>query len=59
MTIAYRGCTIWHDAPPIPTRAWDWHWMHNDWDLDDPRHGDAASEQACRDAIDEILEDSE
>ena len=52
--IIYRDYEIYFDPPPIPTRQWDWHFMHVAFDGDeDPRYGHCASEQACRDEIDE------
>lgn len=65
----YRGYTIHYDPPPIPFRGCDWHFTHQDYDggyydaegsvcEGDPRHGSAASAQACRDEID-AMEDEE
>jgi len=53
MSRNYRGFTIGHDPPPVPSRAADWQYVHDDYDgPPDDRHGHAASEQACRDEID-------
>lgn len=45
--ITYRGYVITYDAPPIPDRRWDWHFVHENYDgapdSGDHRHGDAAS----------------
>jgi hypothetical protein len=30
----YRGWTIHYDPPPIPTRAFDWHAVHPDYDAE-------------------------
>lgn len=55
-----RDWWIYYDPPPIPTRAWDWHWVHEDYDgLGDPRHGDAPTREACMKAIDEWIEEEE
>lgn len=52
----YRGCEIYRDPPPIGTRAFDWHWYHPDYDGEgDPRHGSAASFEACCREIDDML----
>ena len=54
----YRNCTIECWPPPIPSRAFDWHWAHEGFDgPGDPRSGDAASEIECRLAIDEMYEE--
>jgi hypothetical protein len=54
---SYRGYFIYYDPPPIGTRCCDWHFVHEDYDLDDPRHGSAASEAGCRAEIDMIEDD--
>lgn len=28
----YRGWSFSYDPPPIPSRACDWHWVHDDFD---------------------------
>ena len=52
--------TIYYEPPPIPTRAFDWHSVHDDYDgapdANDRRHGPAESPDACRYEID-ILEE--
>ena len=54
---SYRGYRIYFDPPPIPVRDCDWHFVPEDWDLDDRRHGHAASLQACCDEIDMLEEE--
>ena len=45
--IEYRGFIITFDPPPIPTRAYDWRWMSDDYDgapdSTDTRAGRSAS----------------
>lgn len=57
----YRGYHIYYDAPPIPVRTCDWHYVHDDYDgaddSTDNRHGHCASEQECRAEIDMALDD--
>jgi hypothetical protein len=54
----YHNYHIYYDPPPIPYRGADWHYYHKDYDgPGDSRHGHCASEQACKDEIDEILAD--
>ncbi len=60
----YRNCTISFDKPPIP--SWvgcDYSWSHADYDGapdgGDCRAGNGASEQACKDDIDEMYENGE
>lgn len=55
----YRGYHIWFDMPPVPTRAWDWHYQHEDCDLDDNRHGACASMAQCLAEIDDYIEEHE
>ncbi len=59
--IEYRGFFIQHDPKPIPTRAFDWDWWADGYDgapdSHDPRCGAAATEQAARDEIDDLLLD--
>jgi hypothetical protein len=56
----YRGYKISYNRKPIPTRAHDWDFWHDDIDVDDPRHGTGPSMEDCRRQIDEqILEASE
>lgn len=55
--IEYRGFIITYDPPPIPTRAYDWQWMHDDYDgapdsVDD-RAGRSASLEAAKADVDE------
>ena len=53
----YRGYNIFYDPPPIPTRAHDYQFWHEDWDLDDTRHGTAPTLSDAKQLIDEIEED--
>lgn len=57
----YRGFTITHDVLPIPYRGGDWQYVHDDYDgaedAHDNRYGHAASLEACKAEIDELLED--
>lgn len=56
--VAYRGCWIEYDPPPIPIRNFDWRWWHDNYDgLPDSRHGNAASLAAAKAEINELLED--
>lgn len=55
----YRHYKIWRDPPPVPTRAWDWHYQHDDIDLDDNRYGHCATLEACKGEIDDAIEDEE
>jgi hypothetical protein len=58
MTNLYRNYRIYYDPPPIPYRGADWHFYHKDFDgPGDKRHGDCASEQACKDEIDYLIDD--
>lgn len=55
----YRGFEITHDPKPIPIREHDWDWAHEEYDgPGDRRCGTAASPEAARAAIDELLEES-
>ena len=54
----YRGYTIEYRQKPVPTDAFDWQFVAADYDgPPDPRCGCAASEQACREMIDELEDD--
>lgn len=55
----YRGWRIDHDPPPIGYRGADWQFVHPDYDLDDPRHGHAASLEAACAEIDNYETDGE
>ncbi len=58
MTEHYRGFLIDYDPPPIPTRAHDWQWCHENYDgPGDNRWGSAPSLEAAKAAIDERIED--
>jgi hypothetical protein len=58
--ISYRGWYIEFNPKPIPASCGvDWDYWHPDIDLDDTRCGQAASELACRNAIDEWIEEYE
>ena len=50
---------IWFDPPPIGTRDFDWHYQHEDTDLDCPpwMNGSCASREACLTDIIEGYED--
>lgn len=53
----YRGYHIYYDPPPIPVRTMDWGYTHEEYDgPEDNRCGRVATEQACKDAIDEALD---
>lgn len=52
----YRGYRITYDPPPIPVRTCDWHFVHEDYDEGDRRHGSAASLNAAKNEID-LIED--
>lgn len=42
--IRYGPWRIWYEPPPIPTRMWDWQFVHDAYDgPGDNRHGSAAS----------------
>ena len=65
--IMYRGYHIYYDPPPVPTRQWDWHFYHDDYDptpehLYDPpsdhRNGDAPSILGCMAEIDMQIEEA-
>jgi hypothetical protein len=59
MTHHYRNYTIEYDPPPIPTRAHDYRYAHDEYDgPGDRRCGTAASVEAAMRDIDEI-EDEE
>ena len=53
----YKGFIISHDPKPIPSRAFDWDYMHEDFDgapdAEDNRCGNGASLQDCKDQIDD------
>jgi hypothetical protein len=54
----YRGFIIRYDPPPIPSRACDYSWEHEDYDgPGDRRFGYESSEEACKIAIDHFLEE--
>lgn len=55
--VRYRGYLIRHDPPPIPTRAHDWQFSHEGWDLGDTRAGSAPTLEAARREIDELEAD--
>ena len=62
MTERYRNYIITYDPPPIPTRQFDYQFVHDDYDgaddANDRRAGHAESPDACRSAIDEIEDDA-
>ena len=56
----YRGFRIEYDPPPIPARACDWVWAHEDYDgPGDSRIGHAPTLAAAQAAVDEYLEEYE
>ena len=58
--IEYRDYIIEHDPPPIPDRRHDWNFAHKDYDgPGDPRIGTAASLEAAKSEIDELIADLE
>lgn len=58
--IEYRGYTIRHNPPPIPTRKHDWEFVHVDYDgPEDSRIGTASSVDAAKEEIDEQILDWE
>lgn len=50
---------IWFDPPPIGTRSCDWHFQHEDTDLDCPAwmNGDGPTFEACLSDIIDGYED--
>ena len=61
--INYRGYFIEFNPKPIPFRGADWDWWADGYDgapdSHDRRCGTAASENACKQEIDELIEDLE
>ncbi len=61
--VEYRGYTITHGAKPVPTRVWDYDFVHADYDgapdSGDRRCGNGASVDDCKEQIDELIEDEE
>jgi hypothetical protein len=54
-TVRHGSWLIYYDPPPIPTRACDWHFVHDDYDGEgDPRHGSGPSVEDCIAQIAEI-----
>lgn len=52
----YRNFIITEDHPPIPTRAHDWNYRHEDYNgPEDQRWGTGSSLQDCKNAIDDML----
>lgn len=49
----YRGYWISYSPPPAPTKL-VWSFVHDDYDLGDPRHGDGESVVDCCGRIDEL-----
>ncbi len=62
MTETYRNWHIHYDPPPIPSRASDWHFAHDDFDgapdANDNRYGHAASLEAAKAEIDAWIEEN-
>lgn len=57
--LRHGAYTIDYDPPPIPIRAHDWRFVHDDYDgPGDRRCGTAASVEACIAEIDEIEADA-
>jgi len=56
--IRYGKYTITYWRKPIPTDAYDWDWVHDDYDgapdSRDHRCGSARTISACKDEIDEL-----
>jgi hypothetical protein len=56
--LRYGKWRIYFDPPPIPSRACDWHFVHDDYDGapdgNDRRHGDAPSVEDAKRQIDDI-----
>ena len=63
MVEEYRGYTITYWAKPVPTRAWDYDFSHEDYDgapdSGDHRCGNGASVEDCKEQIDDLIEDEE
>lgn len=59
--IRYRDCSIHYWAKPIPTRAHDWEWSHDNYDGpgDGRRCGTAPSIEQCKADIDEAYEEGD
>ena len=57
MMETYRGYLISFEPKPIPNRAYDWDYMHEDYDgapdAEDGRCGNGGTLQSCKDQIDE------
>ena len=57
MVEQYRGYNITYWAKPVPTRAWDYDFAHEDYDgapdSGDHRCGNGASVEDCKEQIDE------
>lgn len=56
--------SLWHitnTRPPVPNRNFDWEWVSDDYDgapdAYDDRHGYEASEQACKNSIEDWIVD--
>ena len=63
MVEKYRGYHISHWAKPVPTRAWDYDFSHEDYDgapdSGDHRCGAARSLAEAKEQIDEQIEEEE
>lgn len=61
--IPYRGYWIEYDPPPIPSRAHDWQWWHDEYDgapdSHDHRYGSSASLEEAKAEIDAQIEEAE
>lgn len=60
-TVLYKGYKISYNPKPIPTDQMDWDFVHDDFDgapdSNDRRCGSAASVEACKGEIDDLIED--
>jgi hypothetical protein len=61
--IEYKGYIISHEPKPIPSRAFDWDYLHEAFDgapdAEDSRCGNGASTEDCKDQIDDMETDNE
>lgn len=53
----YRRFNIYYDPPPIPIRIMDYHYAHDDYDVDDDRYGNGPSIASCKLEIDQYYAD--
>ena len=57
MRFRYRQYTIYREPPPIPTRAHDWAYVHDDYD--GPEDGRCGTGASLLDCLQQIEEESE